>query len=48
MAFPNKSQLNWTIHGIELIQRAQEIIKDLNPTPLTDKWLEEAEEWQAS
>ena len=46
MAFPSKSQLNWTLHGIELIQQAQKLIE--NNSEKAKKWHEEAEEWLAS
>lgn len=53
MALPSKSQLNWTIHGINLIERAKALLEHNNPNPTPEeiiitKWCEEAEEWLAS
>tara|TARA_R100001244_G_scaffold15745_1_gene17529 strand:+ start:724 stop:867 length:144 start_codon:yes stop_codon:yes gene_type:complete len=47
MALPSKQQLSWTLDGIELIQRAQELLKD-NDSEDAKKWKNKSEEWLAS
>lgn len=49
----SQSKLEWTIHGIELIQKALALLQHAypNPTPeevIITKWCEEAEEWLTS
>lgn len=47
MSLPNAAQLNWTLEGINLIQRAIERLK--NSDSAEDKaWCEQAEDWICS